>query len=553
MNNTHFKRFLLGICLFFTTFLIAQKSGLDSMIIINTGEYKPSVVDANKINNTPLVKDSTKKLIVKNYNIYSKKMEVPFNVTPVTPAQMVGEPLTKLYNMLAKAGFGNYTTPYFEFWYNNLRSKEYAYGARLKHLSSSATIKEHGFAGYSDNEVNIYAKKFLKEHTLLGNFDYTRNTMHFYGYNPDSISLSRKQTAQYFNYFAANAELLSHYSRVERVNHQIKLNYYNLADFYNASENNINATGYVQAAILNELLKVNAGVDFYNHKTANDTANNTIISLNPNFIATGKKYSAAIGIKAMLDVTNETKFYFYPNVDLSYNIFDNIIVPYAGANGGLQRNSLKIVTDENPFVLSQLTLKNSNTKFNLYGGLRGTLSSYIAYNARASYSSVDNMLLYVNDTVFPAANRFNVIYDHANVLNIHGEINYQLREKLRIFLGGDYFNYKMKQEIRAWYKPQLKINFAANYNISDKIIAKIDLFYIDNQFAKTFNRDSSTATIVAKALKGLFDVNLGVEYRYTKRLGFFLNLNNLANARYYRYSNYPTQRINGMAGLSYSF
>ena len=141
-------------------------------------------------------------------------------------------------------------------------------------------------------------------------------------------------------------------------------------------------------------------------------------------------------------------------------------------------------------------------------------------------------------------------------MNIRGELSYQNREKLRINLVGEYFNYKMKNELRAWYKPQVEISLSANYNLRDKITAKIDLFYIDNQFAKQFTPDSSAPTgvkTVAKELKGVFDANIGLEYRYTKKLGFFLNFNNIANFRYYRYTNYPTQKFSLMCGLSYSF
>jgi outer membrane receptor protein involved in Fe transport len=114
----------------------------------------------------------------------------------------------------------------------------------------------------------------------------------------------------------------------------------------------------------------------------------------------------------------------------------------------------------------------------------------------------------------------------------------------------------MKTELRAWYKPQVELTFTANYNLFDKFVVKADLFYIDNQFAKTFITDSTSITGkkgIAKELKGIFDANLGIEYRYNKKLGFFLNFNNIANYRYYRWSNYPTQRFSFMGGLSYSF
>lgn len=537
------------------TALLAQ-SNLDSMIIISVGEYRPTVVDANKINDIPSISDSTQKIPVTGYGINSKKINTGFDVEPIKAAQISGDPLTKLYNTLVKLGMGTYTMPYGELWINNLRSKEILYGVRLKHLSSSSTLKDFGYAGFSDNEVSLYGKKFLKEHSLIGNFDYARNVVHFYGYDVNKFSISDDLTQQRFNLFSGNAKLVSHYADKKRYNHNVNLSYYNLADKYDASENNIKASGLVQTAVNKEILKINASVDYYNYKTKSDTINNTIASINPNFVASGEKYRASLGFTATMDNDVQSKFYFYPNVDLSYNVIDDIIIPYAGLSGGLQKNSFKTFTDNNPFVLSELQMKNSNKKLEMYGGIKGTLSSTTAFNARASYTNISNLALFVNDTTELLQNKFDVIYDDALVLNIQGEVAYQQSEKLRILLRGEYFNYKMKTELRAWYKPQVELTLSANYNLRDKIVVKADLFYIDNQFAKTFETDPSSLNgkiVGSKELKGIFDANIGLEYRYTKKLGFFLNFNNIANYRYYRWSNYPTQRFSLMGGLSYSF
>lgn len=529
---------------------------IDSMIVITTGAYQASIADASKINDNPVVIDTTKKIPVKGYTINSQKINTDFEVEPITAAQMVGEPLTKLYNVLLKVGFGTYTTPYGEIWYNNLRSKEYASGIRMKHLSSSQTLEDYGNSSYSDNEISLYGKKFLKEHTLLGNFDYARNVVHFYGYDAKLNELDKDLTIQRFNLFSANAELMSHYTKAERFNHDVKLTYYNLADLYKSSENNIKLNGFVQTAINKEVFKINAAIDYYNFKTKTDTINNTIITLNPNFIASGEKYRVSLGVTMAMDMFVKSKFYFYPNIELSYNIFDDIIIPYAGARGDLQKNSFKSLTDANPFVLSELNLNNSNKKYDVYGGLKGTLSSTVAYNTSVSYASIGNIAMYVNDTKELLKNRFDVIYDDGNVLNIKAEVSYQQREKLRIILKGEYFNYKMKTELRAWYLPQVKISLSGNYNLRDKIVIKADIFYTDSRFAKTFEIDTSSSTgkkVVAQELKGVFDANLSLEYRYNKKLGLFLNLNNIANARYFRYNNYPTQKFSLMLGLTYSF
>jgi hypothetical protein len=540
----------------FSVTAVAQQKQLDSTEFVYSGQYKPSVADVNKMNASPVVIDSTPKIPVTPYSIRSKKINTEFGVEPIVPAQMVGEPLTKLYNSLVKIGMGNYTTPYGELWVNTLRSKDYAAGFRAKHFSSAYTPKGYGYGGFNDDELSVYGKKFLKKHSLIGNADYARNTVHLYGYDTDSFSLDRNNTELRYNLIKANAQLKSHFSDPKEINHDINLGYYTLMDRYDTYENNVKITGEAQTAIEKNTLKVNALVDYYNYKTTIDTVNNTILSFQPSYVAADTNYNAQIGFTVSADVyTNITKYYIYPNLFFSYNIFEHIIIPYAGISGGLQKNSYKSFTDVNPFVLSHLTMMNSNKTIEFYGGLKGTLSATTSYHLRVSQQSLNNMAMFVNDTN-GFQNQFAVIYDDAKILSVHAEAGYQLREKIRVNLAGDYYDYKMKNELRAWYKPQVQVTLSGNYNIKDKIVAKLDLFYIANQFAKTYEADTTAANglkVVGKELKGLLDINIGGEYRYNKKLSFFVTFNNIANFRYYRWSNYPTQKFNFMAGISYSF
>ena len=160
----------------------AQKVLKDTMLHV-VKSFQPTIADAYKINDMPIVKDSIPPTPQLSYSINSKKNFTPFTVTQLKSAKMVGEPLTKLYSSLVKIGGGNYNTPYAEIFFNNLRSKDISYGTHLKHLSSKATYDGFGFGGFSDNEVELYGKKFLRKHTLSGNLDYTRNVIHYYGYD----------------------------------------------------------------------------------------------------------------------------------------------------------------------------------------------------------------------------------------------------------------------------------------------------------------------------------------------------------------------------------
>ncbi len=537
--------------------LNAQKRDtLESMTSVNKSQYQPTVAEANKINENPEIIDSTKKIPVSIYGIQSKKMGTTFSVQPIVPAKMLGEPLNKLYNSLIKVGMGTYTSPYAELWVNTLRSKEYSGGLHIKHLSSSYTPvssgKQLGYAGFSNDEIGVSGKKFLKKHSLIGNADYASNIVHFYGFQEElHPQLSKDSTQQHFNLFSANAELKSHYTDLKQLNHDIRLDYYTLMDKFNTSENNVKASAIVQTAVAKELLVVNTSVDYYNYRTSVDTINNTIVKLNPNFSGTDSNYTYNLGITAVADVFDKAKFYFYPNFTFSYNIFEHIIIPYAGLTGDLQKNSYKSFTDINPFVMSHLSMQNSNKQYEAYGGIKGTLSSTTSYNVSVSYQKLNNMALFVNDTT-GYKNKFDVIYDNATILTVHGEAAYQLREKIRFNLAGDYFDYKMATQQYAWYKPQLKVTLTGNYNINSKIVAKVDVFYLASQYAKNVSDDNGNI-LAQKQIPYLVDINLGTEYHYTKKLSFFIKLNNIANMKYKRWYNYPTQGFNVMGGLSFSF
>jgi len=112
----------------------------------------------------------------------------------------------------------------------------------------------------------------------------------------------------------------------------------------------------------------------------------------------------------------------------------------------------------------------------------------------------------------------------------------------------------MDSQLKAWYVPSLRMSFGAKYNLKDKITIEAAVLTYNRQFYRDFISDSTGLTVpVSRQLDGYIDVNLGAEYRYTKRLSMFVKLNNMLNTRYKRYVNYPTQRFMALGGISYLF
>ncbi len=547
--------FVIILILGYVVAALAQQIGTTQNYTI-TSTFQPTIKDAVKLNDLPDIKDTTNKITNINYGISSTPLVGKYEVIPIDAAKMQNEPLAKLYRSLLKIGMGNYTTPYGEFWINSLRTRDVAYGVHFKHLSSSSQLKEVGYSGFSDNEGELFAKKFYKKHTLIGEFNYKRNVSHFYGYDTSENKLTKDYTKQRYQLFEPVVKLQSHFTDSTKINHQIKLAYYNLSDLYNVSENNIKLNTIFNTYIQKERLFVKFDADYYNHKLPNDTLNDVIVKLNPYFEAHKNKWKADIGLAVVLDVMSNVgsgKFYVYPQLNAQYDVYESIVIPYAGINGGLQKNSLRSLSTENPFIKSTLNYRNTNTKFNIFGGLKGNLSSNLGYDVKASYSQIDSMHFFVIDykDVTTLDNKFKVIYDNTSYFNASGQIKYQFKEKIHLLAKGNYNLYKPQNITQAYHKPSFDLTFSGIYNLKSKIILKADVYVIGDQFALTQVKKDSVYITEPKLLKSVGDISLGVEYRYSKMLSFFANFNNIANMRYYRWEKYPSQRFNFMVGLTF--
>lgn len=530
-------------------------TGLNDLNYSAESVFQPTIKDAVKLSDVPEIKDSVKRIGNIKYGISSVPVFAKYEAQPIEAAKLQNEPLQKLYHSLLKLGYSPYyNMPYGEFWVGNTRSKEMNYGAHLKHFSSTTHLKDVGYGGFSDNQVNVFGKRFYKKHTLSGDLNYERNVVHYYGYDTSLNTLTRDYTRQRYRLFEPKVQVMSHYTDSTHINHNIQLGYYNLQNLYRETENNVKLNALGTMFVNKEKLNINFLTDYYNHRQAKDTSGDLIMSLSPSFEASGQKWHASVGVTGTLDNFKKvSKFYFYPQLSLDYDIYENIIIPYAGVSGGLIKNSMRSLSRENPFIDTTINYRNTSNKYNLFGGLRGNLSSSTSYDARVNYAQYENLHFFVVD--YRGANliynQFYVLYDDASVLTLSGQLKYQKNEKLNIIGKGNYYIYKPKNLTRAYHKPDFDLTFSAIYNLQSKIIIRGDLFFMGKQWALTQTEENGTTGLTPKQLKGWADINLEGEYRYSKMLSFFVRFNNIASQRYYRWERYPSQRFSFMLGLTF--
>jgi hypothetical protein len=265
------------------------------------------------------------------------------------------------------------------------------------------------------------------------------------------------------------------------------------------------------------------------------------------------RLKAALNLYATSDSSNG--FRVAPEIDFDLHLYENIVLLNLGTDSRLKRVSYRTLTEENPWLISDILPLNTWSPFRLYAGLRGAFSSHLAFNARVAYSpQIENQYFFINDTSAGNWNKLTTVTDNVSLLEVNGEITWQNHEKFKLIARADYRGYSTDKELKAWYVPSLRMSFGAKYNLKDKISIEAAVLTYNRQFYRDYISDSTGITIpVSRQLDGYVDVNLGAEYRYTKRLSMFVKFNNMLNTRYKRYVNYPTQRFMALGGITYLF
>ncbi|GAB4286794.1 MAG: TonB-dependent receptor [Marinilabiliales bacterium] len=517
--------------------------------------YEPTISDAEKLKFFPSIDDSTAIKRTLNYSIHSEPLLIDFNLTPVKPAKVEDTYLKKLYRTYIKIGFGNYLTPLADIRYNSLYNKNYVYGAYFQHLSSSGKIKfknDKLYAGYSNNTIGFYGKKFIKnKRTISGSVDLNRNMYYYYGryagygdvLNTEKDSLDKQNILC----LKVNTGLKNNYTDSNHFNFNTNIDYLLLNDYYANMEHQIKFSGDFNMFNDDELYGVKTYINFFNTSLSTDTITRGLVNIKPYAKFVGDDWRIDAGLEFVADAYQDSlQYYFYPSVQIQYNVIENFLIPYVGYTGFLENNTYYSTLHELPFIHEGIYVRNANHKIVLYGGLKGNFSPNITYNTKVSYSVIEDNHFFCNENIF--TNRFSVIYDDIELVQLHGEIVYKKQKKWNFILQGNSYNYSMTYLTKPWNKPQYDGTLTVQYNLRDKIILSSD-FYTIGKRTTFFPVNSINEEY---ELDPVYDFNIGMEYRYSKILSGFIKLNNITSSKYQIWWGYPVQGFNILFGLTYS-
>lgn len=538
------KKLVLYALLFLTTLGVFAQDTLrtDEIDVIKT--FKPTLVDVIKIasNPNPEIPEITVPKL--SYTLPQVKQSVIPTLYTIKPLSMGTALLPKLKNNYFKLGYGNYNAPIFEAYISTVRNKKNQAGAFYKHYSVNPTNKD--YQSFSNNELNLWAKRFIEKGVINTHINYNRNVIHYYGFDPESLKIPKKDIRRQYGAFDLGVGYSNVTKDTSKLRYQVQSNYYNFSDNNNVSENDFKLQADFSKRIHGNPLQVSVGVNTNNTERSSVKYNRVFVDFNPTYTLNfDNRAHIKIGFNTTLfNDSNGSKFFPYFNGEAAYQIIPKAVTIYGGLTGNYQRNTYRSLVHENPFI-SQWELRNTSNRVEAFIGLRGEISPQTSFMLQYSRASIQNQLFYGFDsTTFGQA----TIYDSTNsgLSTIKAELNHEFAEKFHFNFKLNYFAYDLSID-KPFGRPTFTTRTSLMYNMSNKFIFRGDIYTMNSRYGVKLPSNAQ------QKFDGLVDVNFGIDYRYSKTIGLFLNFNNITNNTYQRWYNYEVLGINILGGITVTF
>ena len=587
-NSLKYSVFVFSLML--SQFALAQKKQekirTEEVNVVKS--YTPTISDAFKIKETPaLNEEGTSPKETVKYSIFSFPVASTFTPTKGRAEGVGQEELGRFYKSYATFGGGNYGTLNAElFATQDLNSEEYVAGM-FRHLSSQGGIKGVDLENsFYDTSLDLTYGAEAEELSCNINLGYQNQIYHWYGLPTNFTNLMLPSAydvlvwgidpKQSFNTITLDSKIEFNNSILEASSFK----FIHFSDAFGSSENRFYAKPSFKFNAFGKEIKWNAIVDYlggnFDH---NYNRNNTEpikygftnFGISPSYELEKDKWTMhlGLGLYYSLDTKNSNnQLFLYPQITASHKVVGDLMIFYAGAEGGLDQNSYLNFVNLNPFLSPTLQIAPTNKKYDLYAGLKGKLADNISYNIRGSFLDENNKALFksndfssdVNNPPYAFGNSMNIVYDNVKTLRFFGELKADITEAISFGANSTLSLYNTATQAEAWNLPSLQFNANLDYSINSKWYAGADVFFVGNRKDMQINNDMAYIQIyppvyftTTTTLKSYIDLNAHVGYKHSERLTGFLKANNILNQAYERWMNYPVQGFQLVLGANYKF
>lgn len=533
--------------------------------------FKPKIKKAKRIGEMPNVADTLSFKKRFDYSIKSKSLNVSFKPGSINAAKITNTPLKKIHGHSFDLAAGNYATLFADYRYNNLNSKNTDFGLHLQHYSSNGKLElENGSKVKPDwNEflAEVYGNHYLNDAKLSSRIFFKHKSFNYYGSPLSDDILGKSDIFDYdnqrYNHVGVDASYETLKKDANGLTYKLGVELEYFTDKYNLSEIDLGVNGIAELKTGDGLWSLGSSLNsiqtnnfaYWNSHLQYHDVNSTLWVVNPSYSLTVGNFNMRLGVKAQSILGNDSEFKLYPDVKFNFALVDQVLDMFAGLDGNLDLNTMRSISNSNPFVHSGLDVANTSTNYRIYGGLKTRISSQSHALLSVEYADIDDQYFFsmankalsedgpLSQTHY--TNKYAVVYDDLSKLSLTGEVDLQVNKELNLYALAKYTHYSLDGLEEAWNMPNFEMETKANYQFTDQWLFNARLLFVGE-------RNIMTDGKLAK-LDAIADMGLGAEYKWNDILSVYANVNNIFDAESYLWYGYPSQGINGTIGLKLIF
>lgn len=494
--------------------------------------------------------------------------------------------LPRLYAGYAKVGFGMFASPLADIHLGETQSRNGAWGLQLLHRSSAGSTGAADSLGvdegWSHNAIGGHLRRFIDKSSLTLDANLDRKAWGLYGLDAGSVDaslFSAPTDRQTYTTVQFSARLQNHLRDSTKVHRDVHLLVSRLMPGTsplpgnvvvpevlppNQRENLLTAKGRFHSwnegalyALDVEGHWMGSSISGIGDSTRSAVSRSSaLIGAIPSVTKERGAYKVRVGAGLWVDARGRQSFHFYPTAEVRFRLLDDVFVPYGGVDGGMQRNALHDLIDENPWFEAGYhadgnalrgAIQHTNRALELYGGVRGKFTRDLAFNAQARTSTYRDFNYWVNEAGLDSAGqRFSLAYDTLTVASVIGEATWRGQGPLELSARAEFHTYGTGQQPHAWYQPRTRISASGRWNLEELLFVDFGVDVVGARHAPSYvpfasdgsdgaSSDAEAAenvgavfggseAVYARKLPAYTALDLGIEYRYNGRLALGLNV-----------------------------
>lgn len=537
-------------------------------------EFNPTLLDADKINSLPALREPTVQKANTNYSTWAGRIAPPLEIALPRP----GNIMTEIpYSM--KRGFlffnaGNYANLNGGLGYRLVEDEKHNLAFTFLHSSTNSDINyvqedsdpAGNNASMMDNLGKLSYNHLAETVKLNMHLSYLHSMFNYYG--------NTFGNTRFFDNEKNSLGVLNARVGLESVENDV-LNYKGFIDF-----NNFN-TKMSDDLVYNWMKgnQIHAGVGFdkpFGGTTSNkigvdgsiftaiyngDVSNYFLINASPYISFSGLNRHTKLGADILFQTTGNTKIRVVPNVDLQLGFTEYSSV-YATIRGGFDHNTLLDMMDESRYFMTYEPVKPSFSHIDLEAGFKiGELSGF-RFDIFGGYRKTeDEHFLVLNgqdiiggDVLGPFTESLKPIYgtlSHSFIggmiqSNIWSPLNIALRLKKNFYDATEIMSNNIEiNDPMAYNKPGFETDMRATLEIVSNLKLTLNYYFAGDRW--TYFNNSNIK------MDNINDLNLGGVYEISDSFSLNVKANNILSQKYDIWYGYPAQGINVAGGFTFKF